>query len=188
MRAYVVGGGAGAGKSTLGKALAASTGAVLLDLDTVTDGLLDHLFPVTGLPGHWNDDRYREWVRPARYAALLDVAAEQLGLGRDVVLTAPFSAELGGGPEWETLRGTLSSAALLVVWLYASDQVRSSRVRERGELRDSAAAGPRVPETPSVPHLALDATMATDAHVAEVVKASMAGRLADSGRVGEDGQ
>jgi predicted kinase len=175
VRAYVVAGGAGVGKSTLGRALAARTGAVLLDLDTVTNGLLNGLFPATGLPGHWNDDRYRTWVRPARYAALLDVASEQAGLGRDVVLTAPFSAELVDGPEWETLRDTLESALLLVVWLHAPEDVVSRRVRERGELRDSAAAGARAAVMPGVPHLALDATRTTDDQVAQVVRASTAG-------------
>ncbi len=174
MRAYVVSGRAGVGKSTLGRALARRMGAVLLDLDTVTNGLLDRVFPATGLPGHWNDDRHRGWVRPARYAALLDVAEEQVGLGRDVALTAPFSVELGGGPEWEALRDALPSA-LLVVWLHAPGIVLSWRVRVRGELRDSAAADPRAVVSPGIPHLALDATMATDDQVAEVVKASIAG-------------
>jgi sugar-phosphatase len=172
VRAYVVAGRAGVGKSTLGRALAGRTGAVLLDLDTVTNGLLDRVFPSTGLPGHWNDDRYREWVRPARYAALLDVAAEQVGLGRDVVLVAPFSAELTGGPELVRLRDALSPAVPLVVWLHASPDILSRRVLQRGELRDSAAAEPRAAATPGVPHLAVDATLATADQVDLVLEAS----------------
>jgi sugar-phosphatase len=172
VRAYVVGGRAGVGKSTLGRALARRTEAVLLDLDTVTNELLDGVFPSTGLPGHWNDDRYRAWVRPARYAALLAVAAEQVGLGRDVVLVAPFTAELQGGHELERLHGALSPAAPLLVWLHAPEDVRSRRVRERGELRDDAAARARVAEPPSVPHLAVDATTPTEEQVAQVLAAS----------------
>ena len=172
MRAYVVAGRAGVGKSTLGRALAARTGAVLLDLDTVTNGLLDGVFPSTGLPGHWNDDRYRGWVRPARYAALLDVAAEQVALGRDVVLVAPFSAELAGGPEWDALRDRLGSALVLAVWLHAPQEVLSRRVLERGELRDSALAEQREAVTPVVPHLALDATTATEEQVSRVLASS----------------
>jgi sugar-phosphatase len=176
VRAYIVAGGAGVGKSTLGRALAASTGAVLLDLDTLTNGLLDRMLAPSGLPGHWNDERHRDWVRPARYAALLDVAAEQLSLGHDVVLVAPFSAELRGGAEWETLSAALSPpAALRVVWLDASEEVRSSRVRDRGELRDGAVGALRAAVTPSIPHVAVDATMSTDDQVATVMKASTTG-------------
>jgi sugar-phosphatase len=173
VRAYIVGGRAGVGKSTLGRALARHVGAVLLDLDTLTNGLLDQTFPKTGLPGHWNDDRHREWVRPARYGALLDVAAEQALLRLDVVLTAPFSAELQGGPEWEALRRSLASAMLLVVWLHAPESVLSRRVTARAEARDSVAADPRAAVPPAVPHLAVDATMATDDQVAAVVRASL---------------
>lgn len=172
MHAYVVAGRAGVGKSTLGRALAARTGAVLLDLDTVTNGLLNGVFPATGMPGHWNDDRYRGWVRPARYAALLDVAVEQVGLGRDVVLVAPFSSELAGGPEWDALHDGLAPAVLHVVWLHASEEVLSRRVLERGEPRDSAVAERHAALTPVVPHLALDATTATDQQVAQVLNGS----------------
>ena len=172
MHAYVVAGRAGVGKSTLGRALASSTGAVLLDLDTVTNGLLDGVFPATGLPGHWNDHRHRGWVRPARYAALLDVAAEQVTLGRDVVLVAPFSAELSGGPEWDTLCDRLGPAVMVVVWLHAPQEVLSRRVRERGELRDSALLEQRPAVAPAVPHLAVDATLTTSEQVAQVLDGS----------------
>lgn len=175
MQAYLIAGRAGVGKSTLGRALAVATGAVLLDLDTVTNGLLDQVFPATGLPGHWNDDRHRGWIRPARYAALIDVAAEQLQLGREVVLAAPFSRELGGGRDWDALNNALSPAALLVAWLHAPDEVRSRRVRDRGELRDSAVVGVRAAVTPGVPHLAVDATWATGDQVVAVMQASTSG-------------
>jgi hypothetical protein len=47
--------------------------------------------------------------------------------------------------------------------------VLSRRVLERGELRDSAVAEQRAAAAPVVPHLALDATMATSAQVAQVL-------------------
>jgi sugar-phosphatase len=183
VRAIVVAGRAGTGKSTLSEALVRRTGGVLLDLDILTNALLDRVFAATGLPGHWNEDRHREVVRPARYAALREVATDQVRLGRDVVLTAPFSAELQGGAEWDALRRALASDPL-VVWLHAPADVLSARVLARGEVRDRAATttqatGPSIAatEAPVVPHLALDATMPTDAQVAAVLAAlSPAGR------------
>jgi mannitol-1-/sugar-/sorbitol-6-phosphatase len=172
MWAFVVAGAAGTGKSTLGEALARRTGAVLLDLDTVTNPLLDRVFPATGRCGHWNDDQNRPLVRPARYAALLDVAADQTRLGRDVVLTAPFTAELQGGPEWETLVRALASTDLLVVWLHTSPDILRRRVRDRGELRDLATSAARPAAAPRIPHLRLDATSPTDEQMAVVLAAS----------------
>lgn len=176
MQAVVVAGQAGTGKSTLGEALARRAGAVLLDLDSLTNGLLDRVFAGTGLPGHWNDDLHRPVVRPARYAALVDVAAAQLQLGHDVVLVAPFLAELTGGPEWEGLVHALAEAEVLVVWLHASTDVLARRVTERAEARDAARTlgvprDARTAATPHVPHLPLDATLPTHEQVAAVLHA-----------------
>jgi sugar-phosphatase len=169
VRAVVVAGAAGTGKSTLGEALARRTGAVLLDLDSLTNTLLDTLFVGTGQPGHWNDDRNRPVVRPARYAALLDVAATQVRLGHDVVLVAPFSAELRGGPEWRDLDRALGHAQVLVVWLHASTDVLQRRVAGRAAARDGARTSPATPTAPYVPHLPLDATLPTDEQVRAVL-------------------
>lgn len=89
MRVVVVAGPAGAGKSTLGRALAAQMHAALLDLDDLTNPILDALWSGAG---HWNDPEHRALVRPARYAVLRAAAAAQVATGVDVVLVAPFTA------------------------------------------------------------------------------------------------
>ena len=88
MRVVVVAGPAGAGKSTLGRALAAEMRAALLDLDDLTNPILDALWSGAG---HWNDGEHRALVRPARYAVLRAAAAAQVATGVDVVLVAPFT-------------------------------------------------------------------------------------------------
>ncbi|WP_332665612.1 AAA family ATPase, partial [Aeromicrobium sp.] len=104
MRVWCVAGSAGSGKSTLGRRLAATAGATLLDLDTLTNPLLDAVNDRLAPGGHWNDDELRELIRPARYACLLTTARDQRDAGLDLVLVAPFTAELAGGPEWADLR------------------------------------------------------------------------------------
>ena len=170
MLAYVVAGAAGAGKSTLGRALAEAAGAVLLDLDTLTNPLLDAAFAALGEPGHWNDDRHHRAVRPARYAVLLDAASVQVALGHDVVLVAPFTRELTGGPEWDRLLEAVAPASCCVVWLDAPPPVLAERRRVRGEVRDRVDPS-RVRVVPAVPHQVLDATLATDAQVSLVLQA-----------------
>jgi sugar-phosphatase len=170
VRVVVLAGPAGAGKSTLGAALARRTGATLLDLDTVTGRLLDEVFPATGLPGHWNEDRHRHLVRPARYAALLAVAGDQLRLDHDVVLTAPFSRELRGGRVWEALQRSLSPVDPLVVWLHAAPEVLSRRLAERAEPRDAVRHARRsAAPVPRVAHLRLEATTPTHEQVRSVL-------------------
>ncbi|MDO9380495.1 MAG: AAA family ATPase [Nocardioidaceae bacterium] len=168
MRAFVVAGPAGAGKSTLGSALARRAGAALVDLDTVTNPLLDALREVVAPGGHWNDDALRPVVRPARYATLRATASAQVTAGVDVVLVAPFTAELAGGPAWDELATALSPAAVTVVWLDASPELRAARVRARGEARDAATVPAPAP-SPGVPHVRVDAALATDDQVSHVL-------------------
>lgn len=168
MRAYVVSGPAGAGKTTLGRELARATRATLLDLDTATNPMLDAVFDRAGLPGHWNDQQHRSWVRPARYAALRALATDQVALGNDVVLVAPFTAELTGGSEWTQLTGALGPARVLVVWLDLPAPVRAERMHRRGEARDSVRTDPE-PEPPRVPHLWIDGTRSPTEQVADVL-------------------
>lgn len=160
MTAWVVAGPAGAGKSTLGAALAQRERAVLLDLDTVTNPLLDTVAPAWHADGHWNDVTVRDVVRPGRYAALRAVARAQLDLGLDVVLVAPFTAELRGGPEWGELVRAVGPELPRIVWLTAPARVLARRVTRRGEARDARARA-EDPTPPRVPHLPLDATLST---------------------------
>jgi sugar-phosphatase len=165
MTVWVVAGPAASGKSTLGRALAERSGAVILDLDTVTNPLLDALGDQVAPGGHWNDPRLRSTVRPARYAALLAVASDQVA--EDLVLVAPFTAELRGGPEWSALLAAVAPAVPRVVWLDAASTVLAARRDARGEDRDRFP--PASPEHPRVPHHRVDAAATTEAQLAALL-------------------
>jgi sugar-phosphatase len=169
-RAYVVSGPAGAGKTTLGQELARELHATIVDLDTVTNPLLDAVFEHSGLPGHWNDAVHRSWLRPARYAVLRAVATEQVRLGNGVVLVAPFTAERSGGAEWDRLIAALEPAQVVLVWIDVPPDVLAERVRVRGDARDGARSDPDV-APPLVPHLWVDGTRRTADQLAEVLGA-----------------
>src|SRR5690348_13342663 len=100
--AIAVAGEAGSGKSTLGRALASAMAVPLVDLDTVTNPLLDRLADRV-LPGHWLGSPHSGEIRDGRYAALRAVARDAVATAGGAVLVAPFSAELRGGPEWASL-------------------------------------------------------------------------------------
>src|SRR5215213_10135415 len=164
MRVWCVAGPAGSGKSTLGRGLAASVGAMLLDLDTITNPLLDALNDRLTPGGHWNDDTLRDLVRPARYACLLAAARDQRDSGIDLVLVAPFTAELAGGKAWADLCAAVEPAEPRVIWLDASPELLEQRVAARGELRD-AGRQPAMPPEPAVPHIRLDAWLPLERQV-----------------------
>src|ERR1700754_3340190 len=97
-----VAGAAGSGKSTLGRALATALRLPLVDLDAVTNPLLDHLVGSV-FPAHWLAAPHGELVREGRYAALRAVAHDVVATAGGAVLVAPFTAELTGGSEWTAL-------------------------------------------------------------------------------------
>ncbi|MGO1410408.1 AAA family ATPase [Microbacterium sp.] len=164
-RVVLVAGPAGSGKSTLGEALAAELGAALLDLDVVTNPVLDQL-QVAGLFGdrHWNDESLRPLLRPARYAALRDTMAAQTV---QAVAVAPWTAELAGGEEWRALVESLSGDPV-VVWLNAGSELLASRRENRGLDRDAHIVDGGA--SPAVAHIAVDAAAPTVDQVRFVVE------------------
>lgn len=165
MTVWMVAGPAASGKTTLGRALAWRLGAVMLDLDTVTNPLLDALGDQIAPGGHWNDPRLRASVRPARYAALLAVASDQVV--DELVLVAPFTAELRGGAEWSAVLDAVRPALPRVAWLDGPPRLFAARREVRGEARDRFLAAD--PEPPRVRHQRVDAAATTEAQVAALL-------------------
>lgn len=155
----VVAGVAGTGKSTLGRALAATLGAPLVDLDAVTNPLLDAL-PAEALGGHWLSSPHAADIRAGRYAALRAVAADAVATAGSAVLVAPFTAELQGAAEWDLLVEAVAPATLTVVHLVGDAALLAARRAARGETRD--AHRPDVdPPAPAVPVVTIDAELST---------------------------
>ena len=162
-------GAAGAGKSTLGRALARELRAVLLDLDTVTNAVLDGAAAPLLEGRHWNDPDLRDTVRPARYRALREVAVDQRDSGLPVILVAPFTSELQGGAEWDALCAAVD-AQPLVVWIAAEPALLTARRAERAADRDAHAL-PASVDAPAVPHVRVDASLSTAQQVTRVLRA-----------------
>ena len=132
----VVTGVAGSGKSTLGRALATALGLPLLDLDAVTNPLLDRLVGQV-LPTHWLAAPHGELIREGRYAALRAVAADVVATAGGAVLVAPFTAELAGGAAWDQLVAAVAPAEIRVVHLDGDPALLAARRATRGAPRDA---------------------------------------------------
>lgn len=152
--AVAIAGVAGSGKSTLGRELAKATGAALLDLDTVTNPLLDRLSQSL-FPGHWLASAHAQEIREGRYAALAATAREVRSTAGSVVIVAPFTAELRGGEEFARFRDAVGDD-LLFVRLVGDAEVLRRRRAQRDEERDLHRSDDDSVPSPNVAHTDID--------------------------------
>ena len=172
----VVAGVAGSGKSTLGCELATAMRVPLLDLDAVTNPLLDRMVgPV--LPTHWLAAPHGQLIREGRYAALRALARDVVATAGCAVLVAPFTAELTGGAAWAELAAAVAPAEIRVLHLHGDPALLAARRAMRGEPRDThhpgdatGRAAARV-ASPTVPHIALDASLTPGQLLARALRA-----------------
>jgi predicted kinase len=162
--AVILAGGPGAGKSTVGRALARRLRAALVDQDTVTGPLVDVVADLVGV--HDLDDaRLAGPTRSARYEAVIAVAEDNLRVGTPVVMVAPFTRERRDLDTWTNLDRRLRNAggSPLLVWLWLKPETAAQRLKARSAARDLAKAGDSVSFAaaldagePAGPHLSVD--------------------------------
>jgi predicted kinase len=91
---------AGAGKTTLAKALAKKRGTALLDMDTLLRPAAETIMTITG---HDPSDRdsavYKMYCRDLGYRVTMDAALENVQLGTDIIVIGPFTKETAD-PAW----------------------------------------------------------------------------------------
>lgn len=163
---WFIGGAPGSGKSSLGRALAAKLGAGLLDLDVLTGHLTDVVAQLVGAePGDLDDARVRDALGDAPYDALLDGAHDNLAVGLDVVLVAPFTRAFASiDAARETFR-RLGDADVHVLWTTCPPEELMRRLRNRAAPRDRRkfvdqdAFLDRVAQLPVIEHMPIDATV-----------------------------
>jgi predicted kinase len=133
-------GSAGSGKSTIGKRLASEYNFCYLDKDVVCNTFTGKLLESKGYSPHERDgnDFYRHVVMELEYETLLNIADDNLQLGRSVVLDAPFLTyfskrdyvqELKSKYKWETVTP-------LVLQVQVEFDVLKERMQARGMERD----------------------------------------------------
>ncbi|MBD2872313.1 AAA family ATPase [Paenibacillus arenilitoris] len=93
-------GGAGAGKTTLAKAVARRSGAALFDMDTLLRPAAVALMTQAGLdPSDRDSAEYKKLCRDLGYRITMDAALENIGIGNDAFVIGPFTKETEA-PEW----------------------------------------------------------------------------------------
>lgn len=135
----MVSGYAGTGKSTVGKSIAKELGSVYLDKDTVGQGFTEKILKDNNShEGDRESDIYHSEISPMEYETIINLAVENVSLGNDVVLTAPFISQLQE-EDWveiNVLRYFEADVKLSVIWLYTDERTERVRLTERGSKRD----------------------------------------------------
>ncbi|WP_239618569.1 AAA family ATPase [Cohnella mopanensis] len=135
-------GGAGAGKTTLAKALAGKRGATVLDMDTLLRPAAIALMTQAGLdPNDRDSSEYKRLCRDLGYRITMDAALENVAIGTDVFVIGPFTKETEQ-PEWiEDELSSIGDAAqevevkVIVVHLGAAEIYRD-RIERRNTVLD----------------------------------------------------
>ncbi|WP_151734070.1 AAA family ATPase [Paenibacillus tengchongensis] len=91
---------AGAGKTTLAKAIAARRPAAVLDMDILLRPAADVIMTMHGLdPTDRDSAEYKALCRDLGYRITMDAALDNLGLASDMYIVGPFTKE-AADPEW----------------------------------------------------------------------------------------
>ena len=136
---------AGTGKTTLAKHLAQALplcglGAyALLDKDTLTDPLSAALLKsLSGDDLDRDSPVYKAHVRDLEYQSVLRVAAENLELGLNVLLPAPWTREAQSGRLFDAAAlGFPPETRVHVIWMALPEEERLARIQQRGNPRDA---------------------------------------------------
>ncbi len=135
---------AGTGKTTLARRavplLHARTGEsfCILDKDTVYGAYSARVMGLlTGDPDDRDSPTYLEHLRDPEYAGLLEIAAENLALGVNVVLVGPFSREVRSRRVFDPAAlGAPPDTRVSVIWVTLDEPTARARIVARGDPRD----------------------------------------------------
>ncbi|WP_298768739.1 ATP-binding protein [uncultured Shewanella sp.] len=135
MKAFIVCGAPGAGKSTYGHQLAREVSATLIDIDVVSERLVRLALALSGKDPNDRDSHFfKDKFRTPIYEQMFDIAVDNLFLNH-VVIVGPFTRELQD-PDWpETLANRLQ-AEVIVHYVTCDPAIRKKRIQIRGHSRD----------------------------------------------------
>lgn len=163
--AIVVCGVPGSGKTTFAQDLARELHWTILDLDTLTNPLFEHMGGEFLVDVPTAQPAVRASVNDIRYTCLFDTTRENLALGNSVVVVAPFTSERTFPAAWARLveRLAIPSSRVHLAWMDTPPDEVVSRMQLRGAARDldkikepERFLSPDVTRPPGVGHIRID--------------------------------
>lgn len=161
-------GNAGTGKTTRGARLARESGAVFLDIDTVSERLVQAGLIQSGRDKNDRDSpEFKAAYRAAIHETLFAIADENLS-HLPCVIVAPFTQERRDATFPERLEARLG-CHIEIHFLWCSETERRERILQRGNPRDAgkltrwkeyATTGEDPEARPPFPHVFVDTSAA----------------------------
>ncbi|CAG7654750.1 AAA family ATPase [Paenibacillus allorhizosphaerae] len=136
-------GAAGAGKTSLAKALARRHRAAFFDMDTLLQPAAEAIMTLSGLdPNDRDSPVYKTRCRDLGYRVTMDAALENLELGTDAFVIGPFTKETGD-PSWleqelSRIGASLRDVDVKVAYVFLPDEEHyRRRIEQRGRPIDA---------------------------------------------------
>jgi len=136
-------GGAGAGKTTLAKALARRSRAALFDMDTFARPAAEAIMTSLGLDPNDRDSAvYKSQCRDVGYRITMDAALENVELGTAAYVIGPFTKETEE-PLWlknelSAIGAAMEKVEVKVIFVsLPNEQLYRKRIRQRGSALDA---------------------------------------------------
>jgi predicted kinase len=177
-QAIVVCGVPASGKTTFARDLARQLRWALLDLDTLTNPLFEYAGGEFLVDVPSAEPNGRATVNDIRYSCLVDTARENLSLGIDVILVAPFTSERTFPAAWARLTERLAvpDHSVHLAWLDTPPAEVVKRMRMRGAARDLEKLKeshrfltPDVTRPPRVDHIRVDGCRSPTEQIAQFI-------------------
>jgi predicted kinase len=136
--AIIVCGVPASGKTTFAQDLARGLHWTILDLDTLTNPLFEHMGGEFLVDVPAAQPAARASVNDIRYTCLFDTARENLALGNSVVVVAPFTSERTFPAAWSRLveRLAVPDSRVHLAWMDTPPGEVVRRMQLRGAARD----------------------------------------------------
>ncbi len=135
-RLTIICGNAGVGKTTFASKLARQTGACLLDIDTVSEGLVRAGMIAAGLdPNDRDSPQFKTLFRDPIHETLYAIAQQNLP-HRDCIIVAPFTQERRD-PNFYRDCCARFTAQVEILHLTCREETRKQRIQLRGNPRDA---------------------------------------------------
>ncbi|WP_353433010.1 AAA family ATPase [Polynucleobacter sp. MWH-UH23A] len=143
-RLIVFAGHSGTGKSTLAKKalplIIEKTGEAffLLDKDTVFGAYSAHVMELTtNNPNDRDSPYFLKNLRDWEYSGIVDIARENLMLGVNIILDAPFSSEIKSGKMFSPAAlGIPTNTIIRLAWIDLIENEAKRRIENRANARD----------------------------------------------------